>query len=119
MPGTASPERSEDFLTERRRRKLVVCGLSSSPFIDLADAKVLRLSDRVGSSFVANLRHPGGKITGSHNFELAIGGKWLAYLSQIAPAGYAVLLWSTFRKSHRTWPFCALLRPLLLKWGWL
>ena len=41
MPGTVSPERSEDFLTERCRRKLVVCGLSSSPFIDLAGAKML------------------------------------------------------------------------------
>jgi hypothetical protein len=92
MPGTASPERSEDFLTERRRRKFAVCGLSSSPFIDLAGAKMLRLSDQVGSSFVTNLRHPGGKITNFHNFEPAIGGKWLAYLNQIAPAGYAVLL---------------------------
>ena len=32
-----------------------------------------------------NLHHPGGKITGFHNFEPAIGGKWLAYLNQIAP----------------------------------
>jgi putative ABC transport system substrate-binding protein len=43
------------------------------------------VSDPVGSGFVANLPHPGGKITGFHNFEPAIGGKWLAYLSQIAP----------------------------------
>jgi putative ABC transport system substrate-binding protein len=44
------------------------------------------VSDPVGSGFVTNLPHPGGKITGFHNFEPAIGGKWLAYLSQIAPA---------------------------------
>jgi putative tryptophan/tyrosine transport system substrate-binding protein len=44
------------------------------------------VSDPVGSGFVTNLPHPGGKITGFHNFEPAIAGKWLAYLSQIAPA---------------------------------
>jgi len=43
------------------------------------------VSDPVGSGFVTNLPHPGGQITGFHNFEPAIGGKWLAYLSQIAP----------------------------------
>jgi putative tryptophan/tyrosine transport system substrate-binding protein len=43
------------------------------------------VSDPVGSGFVTNLPHPGGKITGFHNFEPAIGGKWLAYLNQIAP----------------------------------
>jgi putative tryptophan/tyrosine transport system substrate-binding protein len=43
------------------------------------------VSDPVRSGFVANLPHPGGKITGFHNFEPAIAGKWLAYLSQIAP----------------------------------
>jgi len=43
------------------------------------------VSDPVQSGFVPNLPHPGGKITGFHNFEPAIGGKWLAYLYQIAP----------------------------------
>jgi putative tryptophan/tyrosine transport system substrate-binding protein len=43
------------------------------------------VSDPVGSGFVTNLPHPGGKITGFHNFEPAIGGKWLAYLNQMAP----------------------------------
>jgi putative tryptophan/tyrosine transport system substrate-binding protein len=43
------------------------------------------VSDPVGSGFVANLPHPGGNITGFHNFEPAIGGKWLAFLKQIAP----------------------------------
>src|SRR4029078_1425932 len=43
------------------------------------------VSDPVASGFVPNLPHPGGKVTGFHNFEPAIGGKWLAYLNQIAP----------------------------------
>ena len=43
------------------------------------------VSDPVGSGFVTNLPHPGGNITGFHNFEPAIGGKWLAFLKQIAP----------------------------------
>jgi putative ABC transport system substrate-binding protein len=43
------------------------------------------VSDPVRSGFVPNLPHPGGKITGFHNFEPAIGGKWLGYLNQIAP----------------------------------
>jgi ABC-type uncharacterized transport system substrate-binding protein len=43
------------------------------------------VSDPVGSGFVTNLPHPGGKITGFHNFEPAIGGKWLAYLNQMVP----------------------------------
>jgi putative tryptophan/tyrosine transport system substrate-binding protein len=43
------------------------------------------VSDPVGSGFVANLPRPGGSITGFHNFEPAIGGKWLAFLKQIAP----------------------------------
>ena len=43
------------------------------------------VSDPVGSGFVSNLPPSGGNITGFHNFEPAIGGKWLAFLKQIAP----------------------------------
>ena len=43
------------------------------------------VSDPVRSGFVPNLHHPGGKVTGFHNFEPAIAGKWLGYLKQIAP----------------------------------
>jgi putative ABC transport system substrate-binding protein len=43
------------------------------------------VSDPVGSGFVPNLARPGGNITGFHNFEPAIGGKWLDLLRQIAP----------------------------------
>jgi putative ABC transport system substrate-binding protein len=42
------------------------------------------VSDPVGSGFVSNLPRPGGNITGFHNFEPAIGGKWVAFLKQIA-----------------------------------
>jgi putative tryptophan/tyrosine transport system substrate-binding protein len=43
------------------------------------------VSDSVGSGFVAGLAHPGGRVTGFHNFEPALGGKWLELLRQIAP----------------------------------
>jgi putative ABC transport system substrate-binding protein len=43
------------------------------------------VSDSVGSGYVANLAHPGGNVTGFHNFEPAMGGKWLGVLKQIAP----------------------------------
>jgi putative ABC transport system substrate-binding protein len=34
---------------------------------------------------VTNLARPGGNITGFQNFEIAIGGKWLELLKEIAP----------------------------------
>ena len=43
------------------------------------------VSDSVGSGFVASLARPGGHVTGFHNFEPAISGKWLEVLRQIAP----------------------------------
>jgi len=43
------------------------------------------VSDSVGSGFVASLARPAGNITGFHNFEPAISGKWLEVLKQIAP----------------------------------
>lgn len=43
------------------------------------------VSDSVGSGFVASLAHPGGNVTGFHNFEPALGEKWLEALKQIAP----------------------------------
>ena len=35
------------------------------------------VSDSVGSGFVPSLAHPGGNITGFHNFEPELSGKWL------------------------------------------
>jgi putative tryptophan/tyrosine transport system substrate-binding protein len=43
------------------------------------------VSDSVGSGFVTSLAHPGGNVTGFHNLEPTIGGKWLELLKQIAP----------------------------------
>jgi putative ABC transport system substrate-binding protein len=49
-----------------------------------------QVSDPVGSGFVASLARPGGNITGFHNFETAIGGKWLEVLREIAPGVHRV-----------------------------
>lgn len=43
------------------------------------------VSDSVGSGFVTSLARPGGNVTGLHNFEPAVGGKWLELLKQAAP----------------------------------
>jgi putative ABC transport system substrate-binding protein len=43
------------------------------------------VSDSVGSGFVTSLSHPGGNITGFHNFEPALSGKWLEVLNEVAP----------------------------------
>ena len=43
------------------------------------------VSDSVGSGYVSSLARPGGNVTGFHNFEPAVGGKWLGVLKQIAP----------------------------------
>jgi len=43
------------------------------------------VSDPVGEGFVESLSHPGGNITGFHNSEASIGGKWLELLQQMAP----------------------------------
>jgi len=43
------------------------------------------VSESVGSGYVSSLAHPGGNVTGFHNFEPAVGGKWLGVLKQIAP----------------------------------
>jgi putative ABC transport system substrate-binding protein len=43
------------------------------------------VSDSVGSGFVASLAHPGGNISGFHNYEPELAGKWLEVLNEIAP----------------------------------
>jgi putative ABC transport system substrate-binding protein len=43
------------------------------------------VSDSIGSGFVPNLAHPGGNITGFHNFEPELSGKWLEILKEVAP----------------------------------
>src|SRR5262249_21302748 len=42
------------------------------------------VSDSVGSGFVPSLAHPGGNITGFHNFEPELSGKWLEILKEVA-----------------------------------
>jgi putative ABC transport system substrate-binding protein len=44
------------------------------------------VSDSLGSGYVASLPHPGGNITGFHNYEPALGAKWMGLLKEIAPA---------------------------------
>jgi putative ABC transport system substrate-binding protein len=44
-----------------------------------------QVSDPVGEGVVDSLARPGGNITGFQNFEVAIGGKWLQLLNEIAP----------------------------------
>jgi putative tryptophan/tyrosine transport system substrate-binding protein len=44
------------------------------------------VSDPVGAGFVASLTRPGGNITGFINMEATMGGKWLQFLTEIAPS---------------------------------
>ena len=74
------------------------------------------VSDPVRSGFVPNLHHPGGKITGFHNFEPPIGGKWLAYLNQIAPGLRRVAVVHVPEIAPNV-AFLRVVEPLLLKWG--
>jgi putative tryptophan/tyrosine transport system substrate-binding protein len=48
------------------------------------------VSDSVGSGYVASLARPGGNITGFHNYEPALGAKWMSILKEIAPAVHRV-----------------------------
>jgi ABC transporter substrate binding protein len=63
------------------------------------------VSDPVGSGFVANLPRPGGNITGFHNFEPAIGGKWVAFLNRSHPI-CAAWQWCMFQRWCQTLRSC-------------
>ena len=43
------------------------------------------VADPIGSGFVASLARPGGNITGFTNLDIALGGKWIGLLKEIAP----------------------------------
>jgi putative ABC transport system substrate-binding protein len=43
------------------------------------------VADPVASGFVASLSHPGGNITGFHNYDLTVLGKYVELLKEIAP----------------------------------
>jgi putative tryptophan/tyrosine transport system substrate-binding protein len=45
----------------------------------------VRVSDPIGSGFVANLARPGGNLTGFLFFEPGIVGKWLSMLKEMTP----------------------------------
>jgi putative ABC transport system substrate-binding protein len=45
----------------------------------------VRVSDPIGSGFVASLARPGGNLTGLLFFEASIVGKWLSMLKEMAP----------------------------------
>ena len=75
------------------------------------------VSDPVGEGFVASLARPGGNITGFHNSEGTVGGKWLELLGQIAPGlkrvamifnpdtapGHGQYYMPAFESAARTW----------------
>jgi putative tryptophan/tyrosine transport system substrate-binding protein len=44
-----------------------------------------QVSDPLGEGVVDSLARPAGNITGFQNFEVAIGGKWLQLMKEIAP----------------------------------
>jgi putative tryptophan/tyrosine transport system substrate-binding protein len=46
----------------------------------------LLVGDPVGSGYVASMAHPGGNLTGFAVLEIAIGGKWVELLLEVAPA---------------------------------
>jgi putative tryptophan/tyrosine transport system substrate-binding protein len=52
----------------------------------------VRVSDPVAQGFVADLRQPGGNVTGFSAYEFSIGGKFLGLLKEIAPALSGVAL---------------------------
>jgi putative tryptophan/tyrosine transport system substrate-binding protein len=45
----------------------------------------VNVSDPVAQGFVANIRQPGGNLTGFSLYEFSIGGKWLSLLKEAAP----------------------------------
>ena len=50
------------------------------------------VADPVGQGFVPSLSRPGGNITGFSAEEASMGGKWLDYLKEVAPATENVAL---------------------------
>ena len=46
----------------------------------------VQVSDPIGSGFIASFARPGGNITGFTNIESSLGGKWLEFVKEIAPA---------------------------------
>jgi putative ABC transport system substrate-binding protein len=87
-----SAERTRVAATELIASKPDVLFVSTNPAVSALrrEAHMIPIvftwvSDSVGSGYVNSLAHPGGNVTGFHNYEPAVGGKWLGILRQIAP----------------------------------
>ncbi len=52
----------------------------------------IQISDPIGSGFITSLARPGGNLTGFSMYEPSMGGKWLEFLKEIAPAVTRVVL---------------------------
>ena len=79
-----SAERTHSAVDELVALKPDVIFVSTNPVVSAAMRATHTIpivftwvSDSVGSGYVANLAHPGGNITGFHNYEPELGGKWL------------------------------------------
>jgi putative ABC transport system substrate-binding protein len=46
----------------------------------------VQVADPVAQGFIANLKQPGGNLTGFSLLEFSLGGKWLDLLKRVAPA---------------------------------
>jgi putative tryptophan/tyrosine transport system substrate-binding protein len=60
----------------------------------------LSVADPVAQGFVANVRHPGGNLTGFSYLELSLGSKWLGLLKEAAPGVGRVAVSGELRRSH-------------------
>ena len=87
-----SVERTRVAATELIASKPDVLFVSTNPAVSalLQETRTIPIvftwvSNSVGSGYVGSLAHPGGNVTGFHNYEPAVGGKWLGILKQIAP----------------------------------
>jgi putative ABC transport system substrate-binding protein len=61
----------------------------------------LHVADPVAAGFVTNLAQPEGNITGFTNFEFSMGGKWIQFLRDLAPA--VGILAVVFDPDNPTW----------------
>jgi putative tryptophan/tyrosine transport system substrate-binding protein len=66
---------------------LAAGGLGMRPLLDLTSSVpiVFDALDPVAAGFVDSLARPGGNATGFSQFDLAMSGKWLELLKEIAP----------------------------------
>ena len=88
-----SSERTRAAATEAVAAKPDVILASTNPVISALQQVTQSIpivftwvSDSVGSRYVASLSKPGGNITGFHNYEPALGAKWIGILREIAPS---------------------------------